>query len=163
MSATPVEPIYYEVPWGIADNERTVRVDYGDDMAYSRDAEANATRVFLEFVNAGRKVEFCVNGVHKAGYDFAAEWAEWDRWCAEQDAEEAAERVAQASVVHKTTTWERSSLERHWFVKPNGRAKGWRPDSTIAGWACSCGEKGYAGDRREARTWARRHRKEMTA
>lgn len=144
MPAIATEPTYYEVVWGIEESERTMRVDYGDGMAYSEHAEANATRVFLEFVRAGRKVGFFVNGKHVNGHDFAEEEAEWERQYA----------ATAAPVEHKTTTglWSYSA------------AMNWRKarmQHSASAWArCSCGWVKSWDNRALARKAARWHREQ---
>lgn len=148
---------YYEVLWGIDESERATWIDYGDGMLYSQHAEANATRAFLEMVKAGRKAEFCVDGVHKAGDDFADEWAQWERWCAAQDAEDEVERAAaQASVEHKTVTHAIGTYEMNWRY-----ARMRRGQDAIA--KCSCGWKRHADNRDLARRLAKLHREENAA
>lgn len=150
------ERITYEVLWGIEERERGTWVDYGDGMAYSQDAEANATRAFLDLVRAGRKAEFCVNGTHRDGYDFAEEWAAWDRWCAEQEAQEAAERAASAVVVHRTVTRAVGRYEMNWRY-----ARMQYTGDSIA--ECVCGWKRHADTRAVARLLAQHHHEEETA
>lgn len=152
---TTSERITYEVLWGIEERERGTWVDYGDGMAYSRDAETNATRAFLDLVRAGRKAEFCVNGAHRDGYDFAEEWAAFDRWCAEQEAQDAAE-LAALVVVHKTVTHAIGHYEMNWRY-----ARMQRSGDSIA--KCSCGWKRHADTRAVARLLARHHREEEAA
>ena len=84
------EPVNYEVVWGLAHDQRTRWVDYGDGSTVSEHAEALATRSFLDLSKHGRKAGFFVNGVHKAGHDFAEEWTAYEREAAHSDAEWAA-------------------------------------------------------------------------
>lgn len=156
-----MDTTYYEVAWGIEEHERTVRIDYGDGMAYSQHAEANATKVFLDFVKAGVKVGFFVNGVHKDGYDFAEEWAAWDEKC-EADrkawrAEDEAFAASEPAVEHKTLTglFFANAAEPHlnWSNMHLIRDK--------SSWAkCSCGWREVWDNRDLARRAARRHREE---
>lgn len=60
---------------------------------------------------------------------------------------------------HRTRTGQSSSGDRHWAVKPSGRALGWRPNQTCAWAACeTCDWTAPAADRTEARSLARDHR-----
>lgn len=132
--------IHHEVYWGIEANERCLWTDHGDGSTVSEHAEALATRALRELAKAGRRVGYAVNGVHRAGDDFAEEWA-------------AADAVYAAEVVeHETTT----------FLADPGSRMNWRKaqvQGVPAAWAsCSCGWKQLCDTRDVARLAARRHR-----
>lgn len=81
------EPIYYEVLTGIEHNQRQTYVDNGDGSFLSTDAEARATRAWLALIRQGVRAGFFINGEHKAGCDFAEEWAACEQEAAWSDAE----------------------------------------------------------------------------
>lgn len=136
---TITEATYYEVSWGIEENERQAWVNPGDGSGAGDHAQALAYRTLVELHRSGRKAGLFVNGVHEDGADFAEEWAEV----------EAADATA---LIHKTTT----------FLYDFGTHLNWRKVQIIGdqfAWAtCTCGWKVLRDNRALARQDAKRHR-----
>jgi hypothetical protein len=141
ITIAPVEPTYYEVSWGIGEQQRQTWIDSGDGSSVSDHARALAYRALVELHKNGRQAGLFVDGVHVDGYDFAEEWA-----CAE--ASDAAEQT------HPTTT----------FLDDHGTRLNWHKAQRVGislAWAsCSCGWKVLRDNRALARQAAKRHREQ---
>ena len=66
-TTTTNEQVNWEVVWGADEADRILYVDEGDGSWLSQDAEARATRKFLELLRAGVRVGFYKNGTLDAG------------------------------------------------------------------------------------------------
>jgi hypothetical protein len=134
------EPVRYGVSWGIEEHERQTYTDNGDGSFLSVDAEARANRAWFDLIKQGVRVGFFVDGVHKAGDDFAEKWA----------AAEAAQVAV--PVKHKTRT----------FLYSHETHLNWRKVQTVGdpfAWAaCDCGWKVLRDNRGLARRAAHEHR-----
>lgn len=141
MAAT-TEVTYYQVAWGIEETEQQTWIDPGDGSGVGEHAYALACRVLVELHKNGRKAGLFVNGEHRAGHDFAEEWA-------------AAEARDAAAIEHMTTT----------FLDDHGTRLNWRKVQRVGiplAWAsCSCGWKVLRDNRTMARHAARLHRQEL--
>lgn len=134
-----LEPTYYEVAWGIEENERQTWINPGDGSGAGDHAQALAYRTLVELHKNGRKAGLFVNGAHKDGHDFADEWAR-------AEAEDA------AADHHETVT----------FLNDPGSRLNWRKVQIVGiplAWAkCSCGWQVLRDNRALARSAAKRHR-----
>lgn len=159
MTATHItaEPTYYEVSWGIQEHEHQTYIDNGDKSFLSADAEARATRAWLDLTKQGIKAGLFVNGAHKAGHDFADEWASWDVEANRLNKEWDEYVLALAPVEHKTRT----------FLHTYETHLNWRKVQIVGdptAWAvCSCGWKVLRDNRDLARRAAREHRQHINA
>lgn len=117
--------IRYEVVTGIDEADRVAYIDSGDGSWISQDARVRADREYLRLITAGCRVGLFVNGEHKAGHDFAEEWAAWEVEAAQLDAEWAAyqrgEPIAERRKPH--------APERHFDLSSRHSCPDWR------GWA----------------------------
>lgn len=141
MATGTARATYFEVAWGIEANERQTYVDNGDGSFLSADARNRATRAWLNLVKRGVKAGFFVNGQHKAGHDFAEEWA----------------AVEATRIEHRTRT----------FLDDHGTHMNWCKVQIVGNrqaWAvCTCGWKTFRDNRDLARRAARCHRDEYSA
>jgi len=140
MSITIAGPINYEVATGIEEHQSQLYVDNRDGSFLSESAEDRATRAWIALIRQGVRAGFYINGEHKAGYDFATEWATAD--------------AAWAPVEHTTRT----------FLHSHATHMNWRKvqiQGDRSAWAsCSCGWKVLWDNRELARRAARQHREQ---
>lgn len=137
----PAAPTYYEVTWGIEENEMQTWIDHGDGSGAGDHARALAYRTLVDLHKNGRRAGLFVNGIHVEGYDFAEEWAR-------------AEADDAAAQTHVTTT----------FLDDHGTRLNWRKVQRVGislAWAsCSCGWKVLRDNRALARSAAKLHREQ---
>jgi hypothetical protein len=158
MTTAATQTTYYEVAWGIEEHESKTYVDNGDGSFLSEDAEARATRAWLDLIRRGVKAGFFINGVFECGHDFAEEWAAAEAEYAKFAAEVDRERAALNRVEHKTRTY---LLGGNKEPRLNWSNMKWVYDRTAKA-VCTCGWKVVRDNRDLARRAAREHREDMS-